>query len=107
MNLKEYMYEYMVVQKYFADRLGVNAATIHNLKHGKTQPSLKLAIDIEKLTKGEVSVYSWGNEEKVAIKKEAKAKIEKTINIKKKKKILNSSSRLSASKSSLKTSRIK
>lgn len=107
MNIKEYLDKHLTSRKRFADKVGINSVTFYRIVKGLNTPSLKLAILIEKATDGQVTVYSWANEENVAIKKEVKAKIEKIISIKKKKKILNSSSRLSASISSCKTSRIK
>ena len=42
-----------------ADRLGVGRAYIDKVCRGERRPSLELALEIEKLTKGAVSAGAW------------------------------------------------
>tara|TARA_R110000868_G_scaffold136519_3_gene349509 strand:+ start:1224 stop:1535 length:312 start_codon:yes stop_codon:yes gene_type:complete len=70
MKLKEYLTENMVVHKQFCDRVGINPATLHSILNNNLQPKLKTAISIEKITKGIVSVYDWGDDADDKTKKE-------------------------------------
>jgi len=48
-----------MTQAQFAMMLGVDQATVSKLCRSKLQPSLHLAVQIERLTDGEVSAASW------------------------------------------------
>lgn len=45
--------------KPLAQLLGVTQVTVYNWKKGATIPSVRQAILIDRLTKGQVDVYSW------------------------------------------------
>jgi len=43
----------------FAEKIGTSTTTLHNILKKGLIPSLPIAIEIEKKTKGVVSVYDW------------------------------------------------
>ena len=47
-NIKEYRDKHKITQKELAQRIGVNRETIVRLENGRYNPSLRLAIKIEK-----------------------------------------------------------
>lgn len=46
-------------QRDFAKEIGISEPHLSALSSGKKRPSLKLAVRIERLTKGAVSAASW------------------------------------------------
>lgn len=47
-------------KKEFAAKLGVSARVVDYWLHKHSLPNLLTAIKIERITKGQVDVYSWG-----------------------------------------------
>ncbi len=45
----------------FAKKIGTSTTTLHQILKKERVPSLKLAVEIEKKTKGLVTVYDWLN----------------------------------------------
>lgn len=43
----------------FAQELRIPPITVYSWKTGRSRPRLELALLIDKITKGEVSVYDW------------------------------------------------
>lgn len=58
-TLGEYLESRGMKQQFFAKEIGATPATISRIIGQGYTPTLKMAIDIEKYTKGEISVYSW------------------------------------------------
>ena len=56
MKLKEYIAKNGLVLRDFASILGVSAGHLSYISNGKKNPSLPLAMEIEKKTKGEVKI---------------------------------------------------
>jgi DNA-binding XRE family transcriptional regulator len=46
-------------QRGVAEKLGIGTTTLHEILKKGHMPSLKLAYEIEKYTKGAVTVYDW------------------------------------------------
>ena len=46
-------------QRGVAEKLGISTSTLHDILRKGQMPSLKLAYEIEKYTKGAVTVYDW------------------------------------------------
>lgn len=55
MNLKEYLEEYQITYREFADKLGIHLHSLKNIVYGKRKPGLRLALQIEECIKGKVS----------------------------------------------------
>lgn len=51
-------------QRGVADKLGISTSTLHDILRKGQMPSLKLAYEIEKYTKGAITVYDWVDEPK-------------------------------------------
>lgn len=69
-------------QRGIAEKLGISTSTLHDILRKNQLPSLKIAYEIEKYTKGAVTVYDWvdqtQNKKKTINKIKVKAK-ENTI----------------------------
>jgi len=50
-------------QRGVAEKLGVSATTLHEILRKGQMPSLKLAYEIEKFTRGAVTIYDWVDNE--------------------------------------------
>lgn len=59
LTLKEYIKKYGLLQNCFADRVGASPAALSRIINLGYAPSLKLALAIDKETKGEVGLHSW------------------------------------------------
>ncbi len=59
LTLLEYLTKTGITQKFLATKIGVSPESLNRLVKRGFTPTLKLALDIEKATNGEVSVYSW------------------------------------------------
>lgn len=59
LTLKQYFKKYGLLQNCFADRVGASPASLSRIINLGYAPSLKLALAIEKETKGEVPITSW------------------------------------------------
>ena len=46
-------------QRGVAEKLGISTSTLHDILRKGQMPSLKLAYEIEKYTKGAITVYDW------------------------------------------------
>ncbi len=46
-------------QRGVADKLKISTSTLHDILKKGQMPSLKLAYEIEKYTKGAITVYDW------------------------------------------------
>jgi transcriptional regulator with XRE-family HTH domain len=46
-------------QRGVAEKLGISTSTLHDILRKGQMPSLKLAYEIEKYTKGVITVYDW------------------------------------------------
>lgn len=57
-TLREYIESTGLKHCFFAQEIGVQPNTLSRILKGYV-PSLKIAIDIEKYTKGRISVYDW------------------------------------------------
>ena len=51
-------------QRGVAEKLGISTSTLHDILRNGRMPSLKLALDIEKYTKGAITVYDWVDQPK-------------------------------------------
>jgi len=61
-------------QRGVADKLGISASTLHDILRKGQMPNLKLAYEIEKYTKGAITVYDWIDQSE-----EENKKIKKTV----------------------------
>jgi DNA-binding transcriptional regulator YdaS (Cro superfamily) len=69
MKLREYLDTYGLKHVNFANKLGISRAVLSNIITGTTIPSLKLALEIEEATNGEVSCEELANFESKKIGK--------------------------------------
>jgi DNA-binding XRE family transcriptional regulator len=46
-------------QRGVAEKLGISTTTLHDILRKGQMPSLKVAFEIEKYTRGSVTVYDW------------------------------------------------
>lgn len=58
-KLNSYMRENNLTLAKFAKKIGSTAATVQRWTSGNARPSIRLAIAVERETKGAVSVYDW------------------------------------------------
>lgn len=58
-SLKLYMRKNKLTKSEFARTLGVNYRSVYNWCRGASSPRVEMAIKIEEITGGEISVYSW------------------------------------------------
>jgi transcriptional regulator with XRE-family HTH domain len=69
-------------QRGVAEKLGISTSTLHDILRNGQMPSLRLAYEIEKYTKGTITVYDWfdhGDQtQKDAKKAAAKPKVKKS-----------------------------
>ncbi len=65
-TLRETILKSGETQAVWARRLGVSRGYLHGIINGTKRPSLSLAIRIERLTNGAVSVESWVSDEDAA-----------------------------------------
>lgn len=49
-------------QRGVAEKLGISTSTLHDILRKGHTPSLHLAYDIEKYTKGAITLYDWIDE---------------------------------------------
>jgi DNA-binding XRE family transcriptional regulator len=49
-------------QRGVAEKLGISTSTLHDILRQGKMPSLTLAYEIEKYTKGAITVYDWIDE---------------------------------------------
>jgi DNA-binding transcriptional regulator YdaS (Cro superfamily) len=59
MKMKDYLDSHGYRYNFKAKEWGVTPQYLNELMYGKAYPSLKTALRIEILTKGEVSCYDW------------------------------------------------
>lgn len=57
--LAVYLEEEGLVQKVFAQKVGVSQTTLTLILRGERMPSLEVAFQIEKVTKGKVKASDW------------------------------------------------
>ena len=57
-TLREYIESSGLKHCFFAKEIGIQPNTLSRILNGYA-PTLKMAIDIEKYTKGKISVYDW------------------------------------------------
>ena len=50
-------------QRGVAEKLGISTSTLHDILRKGLMPSLKLAFEIEKYTKGAITLYDWVDEQ--------------------------------------------
>ena len=58
-KLCEYLDFRGIKHSVFAKKIGTSTTTLHKILKKGLMPALKMAIEIEKKTKGEVGVYDW------------------------------------------------
>lgn len=58
-NLRTFLSENDETQAEFAERIGVSQGTVSKLCKGLISPSLPLALKIQRVTGGKVTVESW------------------------------------------------
>lgn len=58
-SLNRYMKKNNLNSRQFAQELRIPPITVYSWKTGRSRPRLELALLIDKITKGEVSVYDW------------------------------------------------
>lgn len=46
-------------QRGIAEKIGISTSTLHEILRKGKMPSLRLAYEIEKYTKGVITVYDW------------------------------------------------
>lgn len=49
-------------QRGVAEKLGISTSTLHDILRKGQMPSLRLAYEIEKYTKGAITLYDWVDE---------------------------------------------
>ena len=59
LTLAQYLEHQKLRQAVFAERVGKTQATISRIVNGDAQPSLDLALSIQRETGGRVPVWSW------------------------------------------------
>jgi DNA-binding XRE family transcriptional regulator len=59
MKLREYFDRYSVKHRGFAKTLGISTFTLYNLLNDRSVPKLEKAWEIEKETRGMVTLYDW------------------------------------------------
>ena len=59
MKLKQYLKENGILQKFLVEKIGISANHVNALVHERTKPSIDVAFAIEKITKGQVTLYDW------------------------------------------------
>ena len=59
-------------QRGVAQKLGISTSTLHEILRQGQMPNLRLAYEIEKYTKGAVTVYDWVDEQAQREKNPAK-----------------------------------
>jgi DNA-binding XRE family transcriptional regulator len=59
-------------QRGVAEKLGISTSTLHDILRKGLTPNLKLAYEIEKYTKGAITVYDWIDQSCKDSKKAAK-----------------------------------
>ena len=66
-------------QRGVADKLGISTSTLHDILRKDQLPSLKVAYEIEKYTKGAITVYDWVDqvEEQTKAAPKVKSKVAK------------------------------
>lgn len=57
--LDAYLHINRITHEAFAKRVGVNPATVHKWRKGKTLPKYELRREISEATKGKVPVEAW------------------------------------------------
>ncbi len=63
MKLKNYLQENGIKATFFAKRVGVSQPTLYTWLHGEHSPNIKFAHKIEQITKGEVKLKDWVDED--------------------------------------------
>lgn len=58
-KLQKYLNDRGIKHRYFAELIGVSNATLHNILKSKHLPNIPTAIEIEKKTRGFVTIYDW------------------------------------------------
>lgn len=58
-SLKSYMRKYHLSNAQMARKIGLSYRCVYNWARGATKPRIDIAIKLEKITKGQVSVYDW------------------------------------------------
>lgn len=58
-KLKKYIIENCITQHKFAKKIGISPNALINILKGSNFPRIPTAYEIEKVTKGEVTVYDW------------------------------------------------
>lgn len=61
-------------QRGVAEKLGISTSTLHDILRKGQFPSLKLAFEIEKYTKGAITVYDWIDQAAYKNKEPSKSK---------------------------------
>lgn len=64
-------------QRGVADKLGISTSTLHDILRKDQLPSLKIAYEIEKYTKGAITVYDWVDQ--VEAQNNAAAKVKSKV----------------------------
>lgn len=62
-------------QRGIAEKLGISTSTLHDILRQGQIPSLKVAYEIEKYTKGAITLYDWIDEQMLDTKKPKSKKI--------------------------------
>ena len=58
-KLEKYLKHGCITQRGFAKKIGTTANNLNSIIHGRSNPSLGLAYEIEKATGGLVTLYDW------------------------------------------------
>lgn len=67
-----------------AEKLSISTSTLHDILKKGQMPSLRVAYEIEKYTKGDITIYDWVDQAVVPNKKKV---VKKTVSDPKSKKI--------------------
>jgi hypothetical protein len=59
MELQEYLDSKGIKHRHFSKQLGISLSTLHCILTKKNLPNIKLALEIEILTDGNVNLYDW------------------------------------------------
>jgi transcriptional regulator with XRE-family HTH domain len=74
-SLRDYLEKNGLRKDFFAKKMGITPATLSSWLYGRTAPKIRLAILVEKETKGAVKVSDWLD----ALEKKPRRKHAKTV----------------------------
>jgi len=58
-KLKKYLQHNGITSKWLAEKIGTTPTNMSSIANGKSTPTIRLAHEIEKHTRGNVTLYDW------------------------------------------------